>query len=271
MHVTRRMKKPFWFSAPLSLRAGYIGYRLATSLCRKRWDYDSSKIVAIIIVRDLWSNLKPLTDQFRKQGIPLQNIWLIDTGSTNEDCHATLRSLQDQGCRVEKLSRQEAAFGPYGPWMAKSLRIKMKSLNYPFILTDPDLAFTERCPKDWLAQTFNNLMRYGYVSKIGLPLSTKNIDEKLEERVKNNQSQLYSHWLLSRISKALVNTNKDGQICATDTTLALYRPRTPFSTLAIRMPEEYELIHLPWLSTYRQSVEFKYYTEKKLHCIGEWS
>ena len=264
------MNRPIWLSAPQGLRMLYILHRLATSPWRKKWPYISERIIAIIIVRDLYSNLTPLVSEFCRQGIQAKNIWLIDTGSTSRECLKTLKNLSGMGCKLIKPEGEEHKSGPYIAWLNGDIRKSIRKLDYPFLLTDPDLAFKVNTPTDWLEKAFDTLMKHAYVTKVGLPLCTEGIDKMLYESVQKNQNDLYQHWFFRRLNAITMKKTK-GHICATDTTLALYRPKTPFSTFAIRLAFDYSLKHLPWHSTYRNSTEFKYYCDHKLQSFGEWS
>lgn len=146
-----------------------------------------------------------------------------------------------------------------------------KEDKLPFILTDPDLHFKDNYPRDWLKKAFETLMKHRYVAKVGLPLCTDDIDPVISDRVISNQAALYRHWVFRRTSDFLLNRDTEGHICAIDTTMALYRPKSAFSTFAIRMNERYRVEHLPWKSKFRKSKEFQYYCNHKQSDIGEWS
>lgn len=260
-----------WLRAPQPIRILYIAYRFCTAAARRSWRYEPNKIIAIVIVRDLYSNLCHLVEELTSQGINTNNIWLIDAGTTNQQCLGVLDNLRIQGCKTIKPSGKALTSGPYVAWIDGKVKKELRKIDYPFILTDPDLRFKDSCPRDWLKKAFDTLMKHRYVAKVGLPLCTSDIDPEISDLIISNQTALYRHWFFRRASDVLLEKDTEGHICAIDTTMALYRPKSAFSTFAIRMNERYKVEHLPWKIKFRRSKEFQYYCNHKQSDIGEWS
>jgi hypothetical protein len=260
-----------WFRLTRFLRICWIVFGIALSPLQRRWPYCPDHIRALVIVRDLYSPLPDLIAQLRKQGILAKHILLLDSGSTNPNCLSTLFDLELMGCRWIRLSDDEELFGPYAPWLSHRLRSMIKSWSYPYLVTDPDLAIPPDIPTDWLANMFSLLNNNRSVFKVGLPLSLRGLTIENSNAIKAHEISLYQSLPYRILSYFLLGTKTKARLCPTDTTLALYRPGTIFSTFSIRLSSRYSIAHLPWLASFRSTPEFQYYQRNKLSIYGEWS
>lgn len=125
------MKRPLWLRVPQPIRILYILYRLFTASSRKTWGYDPNKIIAIVIVRDLYSNLRHLADMLTAEGVKTNNIWVIDNGTTNQECLNVLEDLRIQGCKTIKPDGKAIKSGPYVAWIDGKVKTALRKINYP--------------------------------------------------------------------------------------------------------------------------------------------
>jgi len=263
--------RPLWFRLNRLGRVIWILSLLVSSILRKKWRYEPERVQAIILVRDIHSTLEGLVNALVEQGIAIQNIVLLDTGTTSEAAVEELQRLQSTGCQYLRLDAEEQTYGPYAPWMSRKVRHMIARTSYPYIVTDPDIRFPETISQAWLYRLLEAMNSYRSVSKVALPLSLKEIDVDERERIKLHERQLARHWMYKSVGSLMGIEEMKGVICSTDTTLALYRPNQWFSTFSIRLSEEYEILHMPWYKGFIKTVEYLYYQEKKLKVFGEWS
>lgn len=266
-----KSSRPLWFRLPRLLRICLILSAVVLGPFQRRWSLAPHRIRALLIVRDLHSALPGMVETFLQQGILAKNIFLLDSGSTNPDCLSTLKTLEEIGCCLIRLSPQDQHFGPYAPWLSPTLRAKIRYWDYPYLVSDPDLVFTATIPGDWLAKLFAVLNMHRSVLKVALPLSIDDITVQNTAAIKAHEDGLYHQQAYRLLTRILLRKSSESTICATDTTLALYRPSKVFSTLSIRLPPQYSIKHLPWYVDFCSSHEYKYYQDHKLDLYGEWS
>jgi hypothetical protein len=144
-------------------------------------------------------------------------------------------------------------------------------LRYPFLVSDPDLAFPPNMPNDWLATLFRSLNAHRFVLKVAPSLITDGITIAHRESVCAHEKALAQQGAYQFLTRLLLGQRPGEAVCATDTTLALYRPARFFSTLSIRLPYTYSLLHKPWYSEFCETEDFQYYQSHKLKLFGEWS
>ena len=266
-----KRSRPLWFRLPRLLRIGWILVAVALGPWQRRWPLDPDCIRALLLVRDLYSPLPGLVESLLQQGLLTQHILLLDSGSTNPACLATLAALEQSGCRWIRLSPQEQRFGPYAPWLSRRLRAQIRGWRYPYLVSDPDLAIPATMPSDWLAQLFSMLNQHRSVLKVALPLSINEITVENSAAIKAHEVGLRRQPAYQLLTRCLLGQSSEATVCTTDTTLALYRPADFFSTLSIRLPHRYTIIHLPWYHDFCKSAEYHYYQAHKLNLFGEWS
>jgi hypothetical protein len=270
-HLTWRRSRPLWFRLPRLLRIGWIFASVCFAPWQRRWTLTPEHIRVLLLVRDIHSPLPPLVESLLQQGILPQHIFLLDSGSTNTACLATLAALEQTGCRRIRLSPPEQRFGPYVPWLSPQLNAMIRSWNYPYLVSDPDLAFPATIPSDWLFQLFDMLNKHRSVLKVALPLAISDITVQNSHSIKLHEVALSRQPAYRLLSHFLLGPKSESLICTTDTTLALYRPSPLFSTFSIRLPLRYAITHLPWYDKFCSTPEFHYYQSHKLSLFGEWS
>ncbi|MCP9783283.1 glycosyltransferase family 2 protein [Cyanobium sp. WKJ7-Wakatipu] len=266
-----KRSRPLWFRLPRLARIGWILVAVALGPWRRRLRLAPDCIRALLLVRDLYSPLPGLVESLLQQGLRAQHILLLDSGSTNPTCLATLAALEQSGCRWIRLSPQEQRFGPYAPWLSRRLRAQIRGWRYPYLVSDPDLALPTSIPSDWLAQLFSMLNQHRSVLKVALPLTISDITLQNSAAIKAHEEGLNCQTAYRLLSRCLLGKSSEATICTTDTTLALYRPAQFFSTLSIRLPLRYAIKHLPWYTEFCASCEYHYYQAHKLNLFGEWS
>lgn len=269
-HAWQRCR-PLWFRVPRLLRILWIVAYAVLGPIQRRWHFEPDRIRALLLVRDLHSPLPQLVDALLAQGVLAEHILLLDSGSSNPACLATLSSLTKLGCRWIRLPSDDQRYGPYAAWMSPGLKREIRSWRYPYLLSDADLALPPTLPADWLVQLFSALNRHGGVAKAALPLQISDITADNREAIRAHETALYQGTAYRWLSRILLHGSPASVVCATDTTFALYRPAARFSTLSIRLPIAYAIQHLPWYRTFCNSAEYCYYQSHKLSLFGEWS
>jgi hypothetical protein len=263
--------RPLWFRIGTPARILWIVTSLLLAPFRRRYRYDPSRLRAFILVRDLHSPLQGLVAAFQQQGLPLERITLVDTGSSAPACLAALQRLRDQGCRYWPVPPAEQRFGPYVVWLSPHLRRELHQHPYPYLVTDADLQFPPNLPNNWLPKLFTTLNSHRFALKTSLPLRTGDLTVPQRAHIRAHERSLFRHPAYRLLSLLLVRRPAGQAVCTTDTTLSLYRPARCFSTLSVRLSPRYGLRHLPWYASFADSEEFRYYTTHKLSLFGEWS
>lgn len=263
--------RPLWFRLPRLLRIVWILSSVVLGPLRRRWPLAPDRIHALLLVRDLYSPLPALVESLLHQGLLAQHILLLDSGSTNPECLATLEALEQSGCLWIRLPPQEQRYGPYAPWLSPRLRAQIRRWRYPYLVSDPDLVLPATLPSDWLAQLFRMLNEHRSVLKVALPLAISNITVQNSAAIQAHEQGLYHKAAYRLLARCLLGQRSDAMICPTDTTLALYRPAQFFSTFSIRVAVRYAIGHLPWYNDFYFSQEYRYYQSHKLDIFGQWS
>ena len=266
-----RLCRPLWFRIGVAGRILWIAFSFITSRFRPVYVFDPLRIRVFILVRDLYSPLDGLVKSFQLQGIPLNLITFVDTGSTLPDCLNELQRLESLGCSWIRLEHSEQMYGPYSIWLVDRLKQVIRSQKYPYIVTDSDLEIPSSVREGWLKEMFTVLNTCKYSAKTSLPLAINDIDVSERIQIQDREIGVRDHFIY-RLLSLLTLRNLPGCVaCTTDTTLSLYRPGLWFSTLSIRLPVKYSIRHLPWYQSFVESSQFKYYVAKKLPLFGEWS
>ena len=263
--------RPMWFRVHPIIRMSWISYLISLSPFRPKWKYNASSVRVFLLVRDLYSQLHGLIDSFVAQGVPRSNIYILDSGTTSPECLAALAALVEQGICILELSSLEQQFGPYALWLSPRLWHLVKSSHYPYIVTDSDLTLSNLDDLSWLKEMFFVLNSCRFVSKVSLPLRTNDIDAAAKLSIVSHEESLYRRPLYKILTCLFCRDLPSHAICATDTTLSLYRPGLFYSTFSIRLPFSLSIRHLPWYSKYTETDEFSYYKSRKFKVFGDWS
>lgn len=263
--------RPLWFRIPRAFRIASILAALALAPLKPRWSFEPERIRALILVRDLHSALVPLVEALLSQGLQLDHIFLLDSGSTSPECIAILGELQSRGCRWLSLSTDDQRYGPYAPWLSTTLQREIHSWRYPFLVSDPDLAIPATIPSDWLSEMFTTLNRHRFALKVALPLAINDLTHPQAAAVIRHEQALDTHCAYRLLTRLFLADRPESVVTTTDTTLALYRPARFFSTFSIRLTPKYQIKHLSWYLSYISTHEYKYYQAHKLKLFGEWS
>ena len=263
--------RPLWFRVPRALRITSILAALALAPLRPRWSFQPERIRALILVRDLHSALVPLVEALLAQGLQVNHVLLLDSGSTSLGCLTTLAGLERRGCRWLRLPPQDQRYGPYAPWLSAPLLQEIHSWRYPYLVSDPDLAVPSTIPSTWLAELLSTLNRHRFILKAALPLAINDLTHPQTPAVIQHERSLHTHPAYRLLTRLFLADHPGAVVSTTDTTLALYRPARFFSTLSIRLPPRYQIKHLPWYNYYTNTTEYKYYQVHKLQLFGEWS
>jgi len=260
-----------WFRGGQLFRFSFVLFCMVRWPLRRVWRYEPTRIIAFILVRDIYSPLESLVRHFLSQGVPLKNIHLIDTGTTQPACLATLHELKERGCQLIEVPVSERCFGPYVPWLSRAVSAHRYASGYPFVVTDPDLMLPDAMPSDWLKRLFEALQCAPGATKAGLPLWLEDVDVSDGQAIKTHERALAIRPLYKRLSRLLLPRLPGLCYCPTDTTLALYRPGEIFSTFGVRIHPDYAIKHLPWYQWFRDTEEFHYYSTHKDQRFGQWS
>ena len=216
-----RLCRPLWFRIGVLGRISWIVLSFITSQLRPVYVYDPLRIRVFILVRDLFSPLNDLVESFQLQGIPLNLITLVDTGSTLPDCLDELQRLESYGCTVFRLETSEQRYGPYCIWLVDRLRHFIRLQNYPYIVTDSDLEIPSSVREGWLKEMFTVLNTCKYPAKTSLPLAINDIDVSERIQIQDREIGVRDHFIY-RLPSLLTLRNLPGCVaCTTDTTLSL--------------------------------------------------
>lgn len=265
-----KANRPHWFECSKLERMLVIASYILSSPFRRKWPYSPSSVKVYLLVRDVYSPLVDIITNLLEQGVLRSNILILDNGSTSLSCFEAFKSLANQGIKCLRVPDDYERYGPYAFWIKNSLH-QIDFPEYPFIVTDVDLAFPREVPSDWLAQMFRYLSAYPQVPKVSLSLSLSNLSVPTASSIIRHEVKLFTRPLYRLLSFLFIRSDLPGSFVTTDTTFSLYRPRQPFSTFSIRLPYPYTLRHLPWYSGFIHSKEYEYYMLNKLSSFGHWS
>ena len=265
------VKRPIWFRVPRAVRIFMSIVTIGLNFFSGRREFDLVRLKVLIIVKDIYSTLPLMVEALKDKGVLLENIILLDTGSTSVDCIKILEKLKDAGVDLRYISREEQVFGPYLPWLSRALNSEIRSWNYPFILTDSDLMIPSDMPQDVLPKMFNKVNEFRFLTKIALPLRTRDITNMDRGQIIAHETSLGQNAFYRILNLLYGSRLSSERFCQTDTTFALYRTGRIFTTISVRLDNSYEILHLPWYDWFCQSVEFKHYVQNKLPGFGHWS
>jgi hypothetical protein len=188
----------------------------------------------IVNVRDRLSDLLEQLDWFEVKGY--DNILLLDNDSTYPPLVEWLRTCP------YKLQRLRANIGSRAPWLAD-----VPERAGWFVYTDCDVVPTEHCPGDLIAHLYGLLRAHPEVPKAGVGIfldDAPNFRDRYREQRWHNAAEFWAG---------------DCFRVPVETTLALYRPGTPFQFEAVRSGRPYEARHLPFYREDHPTEEDLYY------------
>ena len=197
-------------------------------------------INAFIINRNLVTTLKKTVDFLKQE--PRIQIHIIDNDSTYEPC---LKYYDECGVFVHYMNSNE------GHMVGWSHRLAYLHNDEPFIITDSDCTY-DYIPSNWLDVMLEKL-RTTDAHKCAFSIRIDDVpNTKIGEIAKAWEKQFWDHAKL----------NTDYYRCATDTTFALYRPRSGFSYDSARLLPPYTIKHVPfYLPDNNLDEEWAYYRD----------
>jgi hypothetical protein len=199
-------------------------------------------------------SLKGMIDFFKE--IKTTRVIVVDNGST----YPPLLEWYKRHCPAQ-IVYLDGNFGHHAPWRQ---RIIPGWLEFQdtwgsgfYIETDPDLDLTG-VPKDLIDVLIQGFTIRQESVKVGLSLEIEDVPDSARERVEKNERHYWAQPITDQFFFAPV-----------DTTLALYRARTPHNMAiridpALRTNRPYCARHVPWYNDPNNlSEEDKYYYQ---HC-----
>jgi len=215
-------------------------------------------VPAFLICRDLVTWLKR-TVAGLEANPGVGPIYLIDNASTYPPLLSYYRTSPHQVIRLG------ANLGKRGPW--KKGIIARYAAGQQFIVTDPDIEPMEDCPADWLEHFQTALDRYPDIVKVGFGLHLDDLPDQYEFKAEVLQrSRQFEH-------PDHLTPCRGFYRIPLDTTLALYRAGTPYTTQpALRSAAPYQARHLAWyLNSADPSREIRYYRTHAHKRFGHWA
>lgn len=199
-------------------------------------------------------------------GLGMQNIYLVDNGSTSTE----MQQLLEEAEPIAKVVRTGVNKGPRD--------VVLGALNYEclpdvFCVTDPDLEFNSGLPSDFLAHLLC-LTRKFKVGKAGMALRIDDVELMHRKKFKINGREYHAtEWEL-QYWREPVDGLDDGSPAFRahiDTTFALYNKQffSPSSFYqAIRVAGNYTCRHLPWyVDSGLSEAEMKLYRATQKHSM----
>ena len=265
--IDKIIHNPFW---ALSQIPSYTIFWVIKSIARflfKRLHlkYLTSKgdffnIPIYIISYNRFEYLRQMLEWLEKCGY--KNITIIDNNSNYEPLLEFYKTCPYNVIRMKK---------NYGHFVFyKHIRFFWKRILSFYILTDPDLSLVEECPNDFVEQFVKIMVDYPSYYKVGFSLRIDDIpdDYYLKYEV------LVCH---TRFYEKIINNPKYAYKiynAPIDTTFALnspdlYSPFTGYKYKGLRTGTPYQLRHLPWYVTQRNS-EVENYIKTARHDISNW-
>jgi hypothetical protein len=211
---------------------------------------------AFVICRDVLEPLIPTVQALEDAGVT--EIYLIDNNST----WPPLLEWYEQ--TPHTVVRWDVNRGKKGPWRRGV--INRKAGDRPFIVTDPDIVPYEDCPSDWIGRWFQILDEFPDIVKVGFGLPTNDLPDQYEFKDEAIRRQAQHFHPARRIPGV-------GYRTPLDTTMALYRPHTPYCTgPAIRTEAPYVARHLGWyIDSANPSPELIHYRKRAHRQYGNWT
>jgi hypothetical protein len=211
-------------------------------------------VPVFINVRDRLSCLMQLLKWLERAGH--RNITFIDNASTYPPL---VSFLDENNHRTIRLRRN---LGQTALWRVKELRGVIA--KQWFVYTDPDVVPADTCPRNVVALMYRQLQEFPIYLKAGLGLRLHDLPDcyHLKQSVIDWEQQLIGKEIAHNVFEADV-----------DTTFALYRPGTPYTTgPSIRFQGMYSAHHLPWYSDSSQpDEEERYYRRHASSNVTTWN
>lgn len=210
-------------------------------------------VPTIVICRDMLCDLRRLVDWLERAGH--KAIILLDNASSYPPLLDYLRRSP------HRLVRLPENLGHEAPW-ASGLVTSLGSV--PYIVTDPDVLPDEECPHDAAEHFQDLLLRFPTFDQAGFGLRIDDLPPWYPHR------EAVVRWEKPFWADEIA----PGAFAAhTDTTFALYRPKTAYKvTEALRTGPPYLARHLPWYRDPRTpDSETAYYFEHRRADVGYWN
>lgn len=213
-------------------------------------------VPAFVICRDVLGPLIPTVAALEAGGV--DEIYLVDNDSTWQP----LLDWYDQSPHT--VFRWDQNLGKKGPW--RRGLIERKAGDRPFIVTDPDIVPYDDCPSDWLAHWLDILDRFPEIVKVGFGLPTGDIPDCYEFKDEATRRQAQHFSKRRRVPGVGFRT-------PLDTTMAVYRPHTPYCTgPAIRTEAPYVACHLGWhIDSANPPPELAHFRSRADRRFGNWT
>ena len=185
----------------------------------------------------------------------LNDVVIMDNNSTDID---SINFLTTTKCKVVYNTENK------GPWIEKYPDF-YNSLPNKFFITDPDLEFNKKLPKDFTEILSNLSNRFG-CHKIGLALDISDFDQMYNTKYYFN-STIYD-WEKKFWNKKINDVNFELYDATIDTTFCLIN-KQPSNTSykQMRIAGNFTAKHLPW---YRKNLFYNQY-EKYIYGINSFS
>ena len=185
----------------------------------------------------------------------LNDVVIMDNNSTDID---SINFLTTTKCKVVYNTENK------GPWIEKYPDF-YNSLPNKFFITDPDLEFNKKLPKDFTEILSNLSNRFG-CHKIGLALDISDFDQMYNTKYYFN-STIYD-WEKKFWNKKINDVNFELYDATIDTTFCLINKQPSNTTYKqMRIAGNFTAKHLPW---YRKNLFYNQY-EKYIYGINSFS
>ena len=261
--IRRVLREPFWslsyvLTYPFKILLRYLFKKKHLEYLLRKSDFFSIPIYIISFNR--LEYIRQTLEWLEAYGYT--NITIIDNKS---DYQPLLEFYKTCGHKVIYMNKNYGHFVFY-----KAPRFFLSRLFSFFILTDPDLAPIEDCPRDFVEQFVKTMVYYPKYQKVGFSLK---IDDLAEiHRVEINWEKRF--WESSAVLDFPESTYKIYH-AACDTTFALnspaiYTPNLRTAGNSIRLGVPYQVRHLPWYVTSLNDEELNYINSARKD-ISNWS
>ena len=165
----------------------------------------------------------------------LESVIIMDNCSV---CEKTKEYLKNTPCKV--IYNKEN----HGPWVNSRINSHIyNQMPDEFILTDADLQFNEKLPKNFI-EIFSELSNKYKCSKIGFALDISDFDKMLK-------GSYFSGLTIYDWEKHFWNTKQDDEnydlyIAEIDTTFSLINKKYEQNVFSIRIAGDFLAKHIPW-------------------------
>lgn len=207
-----------------------------------------------ILTQDRVSCLRTLVDRLRLDG--LNNIWVLDTGSTYPPM---LEYYQQTKIAVVPCQVPEKRAPKFALWDCNVLE-RTQHGGY-FVYTDGDVVMDYGCPTDWLEYLYHLLEKYPKFQKVGMGLRLDDLPDcyAYKDAVIKHEAALWQKSIAPHLFDSLI-----------DTTLCLYRPGTPHTYHALRTGGKHLIRHLPWYYNTNNLPEEERHYIRKMHLYASY-